>query len=184
MKKIKTVLILFSGGYDSTLLVLLAKRMGWNIHCILFDYGQKHIEELQVAVSFCNANDIGFTSIKLDVKVESKLTQGSKRYEGVSEWHVPSRNLIFISQVVSIAESSGIEVIWYGANYEDRIHLFPDCYQEWVFRLNKLLEVNGSFKIRVEAPLLGMTKETIESFGKNIFKMIKEETFSGYGRIE
>ena len=184
MGKIKTVLILFSGGYDSTLLVLLAKQMGWNVHCILFDYGQTHIQELQIAETFCMKNKIEFSRIRIDFNVNSKLTQGGAKYEGVSEWHVPSRNLIFISQVASIAEEQGIELIWYGANYEDRISLFPDCSQEWVYRLNKLLEINGSSTVQVEAPLLGMTKETIESFGSEIFNIKKDETFSGYGREE
>lgn len=182
--KSKLVIILFSGGYDSTLLIHLAWAAGLIPYCILFDYGQKHIEELDVARKFCDKEDLRYEVIKLHFDVQSKLTEGDKRYEGVSEWHVPSRNLIFLAHVASIAEGNEVDLIWYGANYEDRDHLFPDCYQEWVYRFNKLLEINGSTVIKVEAPLLGMTKETIVSLGEKLFNLKIEQTFSGYGTIK
>ncbi len=184
MEKFKKVIILFSGGYDSTLLIAFAERMNMEVHCILFDYGQKHIKELEYAQRFCKEGNISYEVIVLHINAESKLTHGETRYEGVSEWHVPSRNLIFLAHAASIAESEGIDLIWYGANYEDREHLFPDCYQDWVYHLNKLLEINGSMKITVEAPLLGMPKDLIESFGETYFEIKKNETFSGYGNIK
>lgn len=184
MEKGKSILILFSGGYDSTLLVLMAIKMGYKVQCILFDYGQTHIKELEIAIRFCKEHKISYSCIILNFEVESKLTSGQTRYEDVSEWHVPSRNLIFLSHVASIAEQEGINLIWYGANYGDREALFPDCYQEWVFQLNELLAINGSIKITVEAPLLGMTKETIITFGESNFKLKKEQTFSGYGEVK
>lgn len=180
----KRVLILFSGGYDSTLLVELAKSMELVPVCVLFDYGQKHKEELIVAKKFCKDNEIEHIPLKIPINVSSRLTHGAQEYEGVSEWHVPGRNLIFLSHVVSMAEGMRIDRIWFGANYEDRINLFPDCYQEWVWRLNQLLEINGSRPITVEAPLVGMTKQFIEAFGMAVFGLEKEKTFSGYGDIK
>lgn len=182
--KSKSVIILFSGGYDSTFLVNLAWKIKLVPFCILFDYGQKHIKELEVAEQFCSDEGLRYEVIKLNIGVQSKLTQGDQRYEGVSEWHVPSRNLIFLAHAASLAEGNDFDLIWYGANYADRDHLFPDCYQEWVYRLNKLLEINGSSVIKVEAPLLGMTKETIVSLGENLFNLKIEQTYSGYGKAE
>ncbi len=186
MKRInrKKIIILFSGGYDSTLLVLFAMHLNYDVTCILYDYGQKHKEELIVARKFCKQHNLDYRILIIPITVPSKLTKGERRYAGVSEWHVPARNLTFMSFAIGIAESLDINLIWYGANYQDRVNLFPDCYQEWVYQLNKLLEVNGSSQIVVEAPLLGMTKETIESFGTKNFKLNKEQTFSGYGTIK
>ncbi len=180
----KKIIILFSGGYDSTLLVLFAMHLDYDVTCILYDYGQKHKGELKVARKFLNEHKLTYISLKIPITTPSKLTKGERRYAGVSEWHVPARNLTFMSFAVGIAESLGINLIWYGANYQDRINLFPDCYQEWVFEMNKVLAINGSLPITLEAPLLGMTKETIESFGTKIFKLNKNETFSGYGTIK
>lgn len=179
----KKVIILFSGGYDSTLLFRMAREMEMEPFCLLFDYGQKHIAELERAKALCDSISVPYQVLKIPIGVSSKLTHGDAQYEGVSEWHVPARNLTFLSFAAGIAEEKGIDLIWYGANYQDRINLFPDCYQEWVYRLNQLLEINGSRKITVEAPLIGMTKETIEAFGQAAFGIKREETFSGYGEI-
>jgi len=96
--------------------------------------------------------------------------------------HVPSRNLMFISIAASIAEDKGIGTIWYGANWDDYLNEFPDCKQEWVGRVNKVLEINGPRPIKLEAPLLGLSKEDIlrllDSFGVS-----ETDLFSGYGDL-
>ena len=181
MKKDKKVIILFSGGYDSTLLCGLAQAIGKTPYCVLFDYGQKHIKELDYAGAYCDEHNLDFITLRIPMKVSSKLTYGTRRYAGVSQWHVPARNITFLSFAVGLAESLDINLVWYGANYADREHLFPDCYQEWVFQFNKLLEINGSSQIKVEAPLLGMTKETIELIGHHLFSIDKNKILSGYG---
>jgi len=176
------LLLLYSGGYDSTLLLKMALEMGYSPLCLLFNYGQVHVEELIYAIDMCEKlnQDYRVVDIKEALSVHSKLTDGEGKYVGVSQWHVPSRNLIFLSIASSIAESEGIRLIWYGANYEDREKLFPDCYQEWVFRLNELLAINGSIPIKVEAPLLGMSKDTIKLLARH-FGIEEDKVFSGYG---
>jgi 7-cyano-7-deazaguanine synthase len=176
----KKLILLYSGGRDSTLLLRLAKQFGYDPYCLLFDYGQKHIAELQMAEDMCNKEKVEYSVLRIPTFVSSRLTFGEDQYENVSPWHVPSRNLIFISYASSIAENKRIDLIWFGANYEDRENLFPDCYQEWVYKLNNLLAVNGSSMIRVEAPLLGMSKDTIKSLCK-VFEINDNEIFSGYG---
>ena len=151
MKKEK-VLLLFSGGYDSTVLLHLALKLGYEPFCLIIDYGQVHREEITFARHACDIlgenNDLMHMVQKIDLLVAAKLTQkeGEVQYDGVSEWHVPSRNLTFISLAAGVAESHGITKIWYGANYEDREHLFPDCYQEWVYKVNQLLEIKKDHK--------------------------------------
>ena len=181
MKK-EDLILLFSGGADSTLLLEMALAIGYTPLCLIFDYGQIHKEEIDFAIKTCHKHNLGYevTHLPLD-GVSSALTDGNAQYEGVSEWHVPARNLIFVSLAVSWAESKGIDLIWYGANYGDRENLFPDCYQEWVYNLNNLLKINGSFPITVEAPLLGMQKNTIKQLMKT-YNINESEIFSGYGR--
>uniref|UniRef100_A0A6H1ZVT1 7-cyano-7-deazaguanine synthase n=1 Tax=viral metagenome TaxID=1070528 RepID=A0A6H1ZVT1_9ZZZZ len=182
--KNKKSLILYSGGADSRLLLELAHILKIESSCLLVNYGQKHIKELEVAEKLCISKGLQYNKIYIDLPVESKLTgQGIVGYEGVSEWYVPSRNLIFISIAVSIAESRGIDTIWYGADFSDRINLFPDCYQEWVVGINRFLEINGSKQITVEAPLLGFSKEIILSLLEYL-GIDKSEIFSGYGGLE
>ena len=180
MKKYN-LLLLFSGGYDSTLLLKLALDMNYDPYCLLINYGQKHIQELDFARSLCAGNNVDWQVVNINLPTPSNLTQEGKTYEGVSPWYVPARNLIFIAIAASIAEGKQIPLIWYGANYEDREHLFPDCYQEWVYAVNNLLSINGSMKITVEAPLLGMSKDIIKKLA-NIYEITDEKVFSGYGQ--
>ena len=174
------LILLYSGGYDSTLLLHLAKYLGFEPFCVLFDYEQHHVRELEYARKTCIEMNVPYQVLKINLDVPSKLTFGNIQYRGVSEWYVPSRNLTFLSITAGIAESMGINQIWYGANYDDRENQFPDCYQEWVYTLNQLLKINGSTQIKIEAPLLGMNKKLIENLGKMMFQLTKKEVFSGY----
>jgi len=177
------MILLYSGGLDSTLLLEMALQSGHVPYCLLFDYQQSHVEELEFAKRFLKKKQIPYSIISLPLPgVESALTGKGRKslYQDVSEWYVPARNLIFVAIAASIAESKNVSLIWYGANYEDRINLFPDCYQEWIFQMNEILKNNGSRPIKLEAPLLGMSKDTIVSLAQNIFQIDSKEVFSGY----
>lgn len=179
----KDILILYSGGADSRLMLELALKMKKNVYCLLVNYGQKHSKELEVAKNQLEKLGVVGTIVTVkDLSVDSALTGDNQRgrYEDVSEWYVPSRNLLFVSLACSIAESWEIDTIWYGANFSDRLDLFPDCTQEWVVKVNELLQINGSKPIKLEAPLLGMSKEVVFEILEKVFKINESELFSGY----
>ena len=185
MSEKEKVLVLYSGGGDSTLLLKLAEKMGKEVFALLVDYGQLHKEELMYAKDFCLKNSLRFREVKISgYDVNSGLTGSGEQnlYEGVHSHNVPARNSIFLSLAYGFAESMGIGEIWYGANYEDYENKFPDCYQEYVGKFNEILKVAAARPVKVYAPLLGMSKEMtnklLESFGVK-----KEEIFSGYGQF-
>lgn len=176
------LLVLYSGGLDSTLLLKLAVELGYTPFAMMVRYGQKHIEELNYARNNCEAWSIPFQKVcvSLPDTVRSALTTGEHGlYEGVSEWHVPGRNLIFLGLAVSMAESLGIRKIWFGANGEDRLNQFVDCTQEWVYHANLLLKESASIPIELEAPLLGMRKETVLNLAAKL-GITEEGVYSGY----
>lgn len=179
------LVILFSGGADSILLALMAEDLGKHPLFVLIDYQQLHREELEVAQRYLKKECLPYRIIMLhNLGITSGLTgDGTKgRFDGVHSMHVPSRNLMFISIAASIAEDMGIDTIWHGADFSDYLNQFPDCKQEWFGRVNKVLEVNGPKPIKLEAPLLGLTKENILTLlkGSNINM---KEIFSGYGNL-
>ena len=179
------LVILFSGGADSALMLAFAEATERKPFCVLVDYEQHHLSELTVAETYLNKKDIPFRRVKLwDLGITSGLTGDGVKgtFEGVHEMHVPSRNLMFVGIAASIAESMNIDTIWYGADWSDYINEFPDCKQEWVGRVNRVLEINGPKSIKFEAPLIGCSKENIlkllERTGINL-----SEIFSGYGDL-
>ena len=147
----KHCVISLSGGMDSSTLLLRAlKEYDGNVTALSFNYGQKHVVELERAQSLINyLNTSGFNikyrQIKLDGLVDllnSALVEGG---EDVPEGHyeednmkatvVPNRNKIFssITQAValSVANETGKQTdIALGIHAGDHA-IYPDCRQEW-----------------------------------------------------
>jgi len=179
----KSIVMLYSGGADSALMLRLAQMSGRQPHCILIDYGQKHIEELDFAKAQLNAEGVTYQEIKIDnLNVDSGLTGSldEARWDNVHEMNVPGRNTIFIGLAISVAENMGIDEVWYGPDYSDRINRFPDCYQEYVVKMNEVLAISGVKPIKLVAPLLGMSKELILETLKNFWGIQQHEMHSGY----
>jgi len=179
----KPIVMLYSGGADSALMVRLAQMSGRTPYCILIDYGQKHIEELKYARKQLNDLEIDYqtiaiTGLNVDSGLTGELTES--RWDNVHEMNVPGRNTIFIGLAISVAENKGIDEVWYGPDYSDRIHLFPDCYQEYVVRMNEVLSISGVKPIKLVAPLLGMSKELILEMLENFWDIKPDQLHSGY----
>jgi 7-cyano-7-deazaguanine synthase len=179
------VVILFSGGADSVLMVEIARAFGLNPYCVLIDYEQLHLDELRYAEKYLRKYEISFRTVRLHgLGVQSGLTgRGEKgRFEGVHEMHVPSRNMMFVGIAASVAEDIGIDLIWYGADFSDYINKFPDCMQPWFGAMNDVLGINGPYPMRLEAPLSGLSKKTVmdmlESKG-----ITEEDMYCGYGDL-
>jgi len=184
LQKLYDVVILFSGGADSTLLVKMAVSMGLRPLCLFVNYGQKHIAEFEKAEDL--AAKLKVTILECDFSsfgdiAKSNLTTGDEvKYEGVNYYNVPFRNTFLLSIALAKAESEGIPLVWYGADFSDRLNLFPDCYQEYVVKINELVASTSSAKIKVEAPLLGMTKESVLAVLNSVYGVEKTEIHSGY----
>jgi 7-cyano-7-deazaguanine synthase len=147
----KHCVISLSGGMDSSTLLLRAlKEYDGNVTALSFNYGQKHVVELERAqslVDYLNSNgyNIKYRQIKLDGLVDllnSALVEGG---DDVPEGHyeednmkatvVPNRNKIFasITQAValSVANKTGAQTdIALGIHAGDHA-IYPDCRQEW-----------------------------------------------------
>lgn len=189
--KTEKILILYSGGADSRLMLELAMDLKHEIHCLLIDYGQIHKNELEVAKDQLDQVKCGtyWHEVKLDgLELESALTgKGLQGNYGpkdkISIWHVPGRNSMFAGIALSVAENNGCTRVWHGADFSDRLNLFPDCYQDYVVAVNEMYKLGASYPIIYEAPLLGMSKELIlgilESRG-----ITQDQLYSGYGDIK
>jgi len=177
------IVILYSGGADSLLMLHFAMMAGKEPHCVLIDYGQKHISELSYAAIQLEDVGVPYQVVKVDgLNFNSGLTGDldEARWDNVHEMNVPGRNTIFIGLAAGIAENMDIDEVWYGPDYSDRINLFPDCYQEYVVTMNKLLEISGVRPIKLVAPLLGMTKELIIDILTKQFGVKNTDMHSGY----
>jgi len=183
VKDPKWIVMLYSGGADSALMLKLALMSGRKPHCILIDYEQKHLKELDYARDQLNKWGVTWQQISVSgLNVSSGLTGDFReaRWSNVHEMNVPARNTIFIGLAMSVAENMDIDEVWYGPDYSDRINLFPDCYQEYVVKMNEMMEISGVRPIKLVAPLLGMSKELILEMLDFSWEIKPEELHSGY----
>lgn len=186
LMRVEDLVVLYSGGADSTLLLRMAESMGKKPFALMIDYGQLHIKELEFAKKYVESRNIANMTIKISgFDVNSALTGSGEKglYQGVDIHTVPARNTVFLSLAYGIAESKGITEIWYGANWEDYDHKFPDCYQEYIGRMNSVLEIAGVRPIKIYAPLLGMEKYMIKEMMK-VYAIREEDVYSGYGEFK
>ena len=125
------LIILYSGGADSRALLEAAKVFELKPYCIIIDYEQLHKEEIEVAKNQLEKIIPGqYRVVKVSgLKLDSGLTGSGEKNESrlVHEMYVPGRNTIFLSIAYSIAESLGVDMIWLGSDWDDRLNLFPDC---------------------------------------------------------
>ena len=105
----KRAVVVFSGGQDSTTCLIQALRNYDEVHCVTFDYGQRHSQEIDVARKL--SLKLGAAAHKvLDVSLlnelaVSSLTRDNIPVPGFSESEqsdipntfVPGRNILFLT---------------------------------------------------------------------------------------
>jgi 7-cyano-7-deazaguanine synthase len=175
----KKAVLLFSGGLDSTTVLFLAKKQGYDCRCLSFDYGQRHKKELLVAKNIAKKLHCPIQVVKINLPwTHSSLIDINKKIPrhrtlDVGLWtsvlpstYVPGRNTIFLSFALSYAESIGAEKIFIGANAID-FSGYPDCRPAYYGAWNKVLKALGT-KINIEVPLIRKTKAQIIKLGTKL----------------
>jgi 7-cyano-7-deazaguanine synthase len=146
----KHVVVSLSGGMDSSTLLLRALREYDSVTAMSFDYGQKHVVELQRAqalVDYLNENghSVNYRVIKLDGLVDllnsalvtggDDVPEGHYEQDNMKATVVPNRNKIFASITQAVALSVANETqeqtdIALGIHAGDHA-IYPDCRQEF-----------------------------------------------------
>ena len=174
----KKAVVLSSGGLDSTTVIALALKQGFEVYALSFDYGQRHRCELEAARRVARAlgvRDHVVASVDLRVFGGSALTSDIEVPKGrasdripteIPVTYVPARNTIFLSLALGWCEVIGAQDIFIGINAVDYSG-YPDCRPEFLEAFEKLAAVatkagvDGTSRFRIHAPLMTMTKAEI-----------------------
>ncbi len=170
----RPAVVLLSGGLDSATVLAMARREGFAVTALSFDYGQRHRHELQAAAAV--ARSLGVADhrvLRLDLRTigGSALTSAIEVPKdalgpGIPVTYVPARNTVFLSLALGLAEVVGAFDLFFGANALDYSG-YPDCRPEFVSAFEALANVatkaavEGQGTFRVHAPLMSMTKAEI-----------------------
>ncbi|MDA9553987.1 7-cyano-7-deazaguanine synthase QueC [Emcibacteraceae bacterium] len=181
----KKAVVLLSGGLDSSTCVAIAKDQGFEVYGLSFSYGQRDNHELNAARKVAKSMNINRHEI-IDIDLRafggSALTDDIDVPKGRSEeeiddeipvTYVPARNTIFLSFALAFAETIESNDIFIGVNALDYSG-YPDCRPEYITsfqemaRLATKIGVEGDDGVRINTPLIDMTKAEIIKTGLSL----------------
>ena len=170
--------VLLSGGLDSSTVVAIAQQQGFEVFALSFSYGQRHTAELESAKAVAQQFDVarhvvvdidlrrfGGSALTDDIEVP-KGRDIRQMGEEIPITYVPARNTIFLSYALAWAEVLMAEHIFIGVNAIDYSG-YPDCRPEFIEAFERMANlatrvgVEGDMPLRIETPLLRLTKAQI-----------------------
>ncbi|OIM99862.1 7-cyano-7-deazaguanine synthase QueC [Idiomarina sp. MD25a] len=168
------VVVIYSGGMDSFTVLNKALEQGHEVSALSFNYGQRHVRELDVAAKVCEALNIAHKIV--DITAINTLLAGSSLTDDIEipEGHyeessmkstvVPNRNMILLSLAIGYAVSEGANAVYYGAHSGDHA-IYPDCRPEFVRQMNVVSQLANYEPVEVVAPYLDVDKNAILADG-------------------
>ncbi|PKM99888.1 MAG: 7-cyano-7-deazaguanine synthase QueC [Elusimicrobia bacterium HGW-Elusimicrobia-2] len=185
MKKRK-VAVLLSGGLDSSTILYWAIKRGYETHCLIFSYNQRHSAEIRKAVKIaeCAGRPCTIVDIKLPwggsslIGRSGRIPPGKVSSKKIPSTYVPGRNTIFISYALSFCEAAKMDYIVIGANAVD-FSGYPDCRPAYYKEFNKLLKQASLGKVSIKTPLLKKSKKEIVLLARRL-KVPLRHTWSCY----
>lgn len=174
----RKAVILLSGGLDSTTILYYAKKKGFDVHCLIFDYGQRHRKEIDKAKTIARRAQCAYRIMNITLPwqgsslLDRKIQLPQRRRISAKETpstYVPARNIIFLSFAASFAEAIKAKAVFIGANAIDYSG-YPDCRPEFFKAYRKMLTKGlktgtEGRTIRIYTPLIRKTKAQIIKMG-------------------
>lgn len=182
------VLVLFSGGVDSTTALALAiNQYGHeNVVALSISYGQKHDKEIQAANQIAKYYQVEHIFLDLakifeysdcsllnhsskEIPHETYAKQLSKTDGKPVTTYVPFRNGLFLSSAASIALSKNCNLIYYGAHKDDADgNAYPDCSEIFNNAMNQAIYEGSGHQLQIEAPFVNKSKADIVKIGLDL----------------
>ena len=185
MSNNKKAVVLLSGGLDSATCVAMARDTGFEVYALSFAYGQRHSVELEAAdrvakhlgvvehkTAVLDLRLFGGSALTADIDVPKDRSEATMDAD-IPVTYVPARNTIFLSFAMAYAEVVGAKDIFIGVNALDYSG-YPDCRPEFIqsfqetANLGTKAGVTEDERLRIQTPLIDMTKAEITATGTNL----------------
>jgi 7-cyano-7-deazaguanine synthase len=179
----KNGVILLSGGLDSATVAAIAKKEGFILSAVTFNYSQRHEVETYSAGKLVEFFGIE-KHVKISIPAEIFRTALVSRSEidipknrditldEIPDTYVPARNIIFLSFALAFAESIDSYDIFIGANAVDYSG-YPDCRPEFFKAFKQMADIGTKAGIEgegftIHTPLLNLRKHEIIRLGAGL----------------
>lgn len=182
-KATDSALVLFSGGQDSSVCLAWALARYERVETVGFDYGQRHVIEMQAREVVLGAMMDGFPAWAdrlgpdhvLDLKgfgaiggsalTTDRAIEMTER--GLPSTFVPGRNLIFLTYAAALADRRGLNVL-IGGMCETDFSGYPDCRRDTLDALQTALNLGMDRDFRIDTPLMYLTKAQTWALSKRL----------------
>ena len=193
-------LVLFSGGQDSTACLAWALARFAHVETVGFDYGQRHIVEMDTRPRVLSAirerfpewapklgedqvlpldtlKAIGGSALTDDTKIEMGAN-------GLPTTFVPGRNIFFLTAAAALGYRRGIRDL-VGGMCETDYSGYPDCRQDTITATARALSLGMATQFTIHTPLMRLSKAETWRLaellgGKTLVDLTIEETATCY----
>lgn len=187
------VLVVFSGGQDSTTCLYWAKRRFKEVYALSFLYGQKHEKEVDLAREIARKAGVRFEVLDMPLigqlghnsLTDTSMVMDTEQPEGgVPNTFVPGRNLFFLSIAAVYARERGIQHIVTGVSQTD-FSGYPDCRDAFIKSLNVTLNLAMDEQFVLHTPLMWIDKAETWALADElgVLDIIRNETLTCYNGI-
>ena len=171
------VVVVYSGGLDSTVLLYDLLASGHGVRCLGVDYGQRHRRELAAGRSVCEA--LGAEYRLADLSGIRPLLAGSALTDDVAvpDGHyadgsmkltvVPNRNMILLSVAIGWAVSGKADAVAYAAHAGDHT-IYPDCRPAFTEAMREAAKLCDWHVVDLLTPFVTMAKGEIVTRGAEL----------------
>ena len=178
----KKIVVLVSGGLDSSTILAILSRELYELYAISFNYSQNNIVEIEKIKEFIKDYDVkDHRIINLDLSafntsalinknmIVPEYSKAQDLGDVIPVTYVPARNTIFLSYALGYAETIGARDIFIGVHQSDAAN-YPDCRPKYLQSFETMANlatkagVEGN-RISLRAPLINMNKSEIVAKG-------------------
>ncbi|WP_028775097.1 7-cyano-7-deazaguanine synthase QueC [Shewanella waksmanii] len=188
------VVVVFSGGQDSTTCLVQALTQYDEVHAITFDYGQRHRQEIEVAKTL--GQQLGLKSHKvLDVTMLNELAISALTRDdipvsnelmdnGLPNTFVPGRNILLLTLAGIYAYQIGAQAVITGVCETD-FSGYPDCRDSFIKAMQSALEQGMDRKLALVTPLMWLNKAETWALADKYqqLSLVRDQTLTCYNGI-
>ena len=171
------LVVLVSGGLDSTVLIGHLQAQGHDVLAFSVNYGQRHSKELAAAIKVCDYLGVEHVCIDLSnlriILTKSALTgmlevpDGHYEDDSMKATVVPNRNMLLLSSAISLCISRGFDGVAYAAHAGDHA-IYPDCRPAFAEAMGVAANLCDYQPVQLLRPFIRMSKAEIVSEGTNL----------------
>ncbi len=193
MKNTEEAVVVMSGGQDSTTCMLWALKKYKKVKAVTFNYGQRHVKEIECASNICKKLGVEQTIIDLSelnqlapnsLTRDDILVDESKPDGALPNTFVEGRNLLFLTYAAIFAKTNKITDIITGVSQSD-FSGYPDCRDVFIKSLNATLDLAMEYEFNIITPMMWIDKAAEWKMADDLggFLLVRDMTLTCYNGI-